>query len=425
MIKLHGIQFENGGKRIVYDYAVDRSVEKYFKKKPKLFAEYDVDVSLVPPGILAIPFLANVMPIAWFAGFDVFVDEADETFDRQLGELKREFAIHFPKIDPESKLHAGKLMPHEIKGGHMALLFSGGLDAFESLTRNIDKDPYLISIQGADIALDDDVRWNDFKRFNSEEPIIRKERQCYVRTNLRDFYTFKVDLLVDIGWWGKVQHGMALVGMTAPLTWVYGIETVLIASSNTGEVSFGWGSTSETDEKVKWANMKTVHDGFHLRRTEKIENIVGFAKKTGQQVKLRVCYSEIRTGYNCSRCAKCQRTMFGFILDGANPNLYGFNVPDDFYALLLSNFGEDAVMTTGVAYEWRCLQDKARTSEKPFILKNEAAERKNIGTFAALRLDEIINKNAARKFTVKKMKYVLIQKYPGLFNAYMKIRRKF
>ncbi|MFT3795398.1 hypothetical protein [Flavobacterium sp.] len=423
MIKLNQTRFSDHGKTIVYDYDIDASLGKYFNKKQPYFVSYDQDVSSVPLGIAVIPFLANIMPIAWFVGFDVFVDELDATFYDSLQNLKAEFAKHFPNIK-EAKLHVGQKVSNEIDQNEMAILFSGGLDSFESVTRNLEKNPFLVSVLGADIDISDTKRWADFRRFNTEEKIINDDRLRYVTSNLRKFYTYEVDLLVDVNWWGKIQHGMALIGLIAPLSYLNGIRTILIASSNTGEVSFGWGSTSETDELMKWANTEVVHDGFEFRRTQKIENIVDFAKKTGYHIKLRVCYSDLREGYNCSVCTKCQRTMLGIILCGENPNDYGFNVPPNFYDLVLKNFKGDVMMTTGVAYEWRCLQEKARESSHPFIIKDKVSEQNNMVTFAALPIADIINKNVDKQLASKKMKYVIISKFPKLFNAYLKIRRK-
>ena len=425
MFKISDIKYAEGGRAILYDYQTDAAIAKYFSSKEAFYIKYDVDVSGNPDSINIIPLLANVMPIAWFAGFDVYVDVLDEKFYHSLEELRREFAVHFPQIKTNAKLHVNQLEKNTISGLHTALLFSGGLDAFESLTRNIDKKPFLVSVLGADIEIKDKKRWADFQRFNAEEPVINDDRICYVESNLRTFYTYEVDLLVDIGWWGKIQHGMALITLIAPLSWLKKIGTVLIASSNTGEISFGWGSTSETDEKVRWADIAVIHDGFHLRRTEKIQNIVDFAKKTGEHIKLRVCYSELRDGYNCSQCAKCQRTMFGLILSGENPAQYGFELPSDFYELIFRNFKQGAVMTQGVAYEWQCLQEKAAHAAHPFIIKDAKAEKNNFDTFVSLDLASIINQNEGNKFAFKKLKFIVISNFPRLFKLYMNVRRKF
>lgn len=424
MLKLDEIIYSDNGRKIGYQYSYSNDISKFFNSKEAYYIKYQVDVSQLSKSINVIPFLANIMPIAWFVGFDVYVDELDETFYNSLKELKEEFSRHFNEIK-QSTLHVNQLVKNQIDKDNYGLLFSGGLDAFESFTRNIDKKPYLISVHGADIDIDDVEKWEEFKRFNQEETLLDQNKLCYVESNLRRFYTYEVDLLVGVGWWGKIQHGMALLSLIAPLSILYGIKTTLIASSNTGEVNFGWGSTSETDEKVRWANQSVLHDGFHLRRTQKIENIVAFAKKTGYKVKLRVCYSELRKGYNCSRCTKCQRTMLGFILDGANPNDYGFEVPKDFYDLVLKNFDKNAMMTVGVKYEWTCLQDKAKSIQKPFIVFDETKECDKFNTFVNLNLNEIVNRNEVKLQRQREMKFRIINKFPKLFDYYLKIRRKF
>ncbi|CAM1350615.1 hypothetical protein [Tenacibaculum crassostreae] len=424
MFTINKINFKNQGRTISYDYDIDYSILKYFNNKESFYVTYQEDVSSLPESINIIPLLANIIPIAWFVGFDVYVDELDETFYKSLQNLKEEFLIHFPQIKLKSNLYVNSLVKNMIPGNNKGLLFSGGLDSFESLTRNIDFNPYLISVLGADIEINDKRRWSDFKKFNNEEKIINTKRLLYVESNLRTFYTYKVDLLVGVSWWGKIQHGMALITLIAPLSVLYGIKTVLIASSNTGEVSFGWGSTFETDEKVKWADQQTVHDGFHLRRTEKIQKIVDFANRKKNYINLRVCYSEWREGYNCSKCTKCQRTILGIILCGENPNNYGFDVPGNFYDLIFENFQHNTKMTIGVSYEWRCLQEKATQVCSPFIIENEHLEKIKIKTFSNLEIQDDINKENENTQKLDQIKFILINKFKFVFKYYLQMRKK-
>ena len=421
MIKINQVILEEA--TIRYDYTVSPEYQRYFSTTP-YFVRYDRSVEEVPISIAVIPLLANLMPLAWFLGCNVEVDEVDATFCDSLINLKQEFAVHFPKISPTSQLIVGKTVKNTIPGDETALLFSGGLDAFESLTRNLQINPYLVSVFGADIPLTQTHRWDDFRRFNREEEIVDDTRLCYVTSNLQTFYTYHVDLLVDVGWWGKIQHGMALISLVAPLSFMKGIRTVMIASSNTGEVSFGWGSTSETDEKVKWADSRVIHDGFHLRRTQKIENIVAFGKRTGHKIKLRVCYSDYRKGYNCSECPKCLRTMFGLVLEGVDPGDYGFKLPANFLSLVLRNFGDNALMTTGVAYEWKCLQEKARTATDIFPMAVPEQQERALTRFISFDIDAISARNAEKKVAQRRLKHVIINKFPKLFGAYLWLRRK-
>ena len=116
--------------------------------------------------------------------------------------------------------------------------------------------------------------------------------------------------------------------------------------------------------------------------------------------------------------------MLGFILEGANPNDFGFVVPSDFYELILKNFDKDSIMTVGVKYEWQCLQDKARQIQKPFIFKEESVEMTNFSTFANLDIDGIVNKNQHKLQKSREWKFVIINKFPKLFNFYLKLRQK-
>ncbi|OYX26037.1 MAG: hypothetical protein B7Z06_06355, partial [Flavobacteriales bacterium 32-35-8] len=334
MLTLHKIIFEEDGKKIAYGYSLTPQIKSYFNTKNPFYVAYDQDVSNTPLSLAVIPFLANIMPIAWFAGFDVFVDELDETFYKALIELKNQFEKHHPKIKNKGKLIFKKLVSNTFQENNSMLLFSGGLDSFESLTRNYDKKPYLVSVHGADVKIEDTTRWNQFKIFNEKENIIDNTKLIYLESNLRDFYTYKVSLLINsLSWWGEIQHAMALLGVLAPLTSLLGVKHVFIASSNTKEVDFSWGSRPEVDENMKWANIKVTHDGYHLRRPEKIVNVINFAKEHNEKINLRVCYSELRNGANCNICAKCQRTMLGIILANENPSNYGLQIPDNFYQL--------------------------------------------------------------------------------------------
>jgi hypothetical protein len=116
--------------------------------------------------------------------------------------------------------------------------------------------------------------------------------------------------------------------------------------------------------------------------------------------------------------------MLGFILEGQNPNDYGFEVSNDFYKLILKNFDKNAVMSVGVKYEWQCLQDKAKVISKPYIIKDENSELEYFNTFVNLNLDEIVNKNQEKVQKQNELKFKIINKFPKLFQLYLDLRRK-
>lgn len=423
-LRLNNITIAQNGQRIEYKYEYSKNLGQFFSANNPLYVEYDQEIKDVPESLLVIPFLSNIMPMSWFVGFDVHVKECDLTFYNSLKILKAQFLEFFPENNLGGTLNVGTLVENHIEGKNTSLLFSGGLDSYDSLIRNINKDPYLISIHGADVKINDKTRWEKFVQFNGEENILNHSRLFYVESNLREFYTYKVDLLTDLGWWGGIQHGMALLGVLAPISHKYGITDVRIAASATYEVSYSWGSSPKIDENMKWANTHVTHDGYDQRRTDKIDNVVDFVNRTGEQMKLRVCYADERIGYNCSRCHKCQRTILSLILSNANPKDYGFDIPDNFYDLLFKNFHDNAVMTVGIKYQWTCLQDKAKTVDRFFVHTNEEYEKSQIKRFADLNLDDTVNKNEAMVKKRGRSRLILREKFPLLYKVYQRIKPK-
>lgn len=422
-IAVERVWLSENGRRINYAYRATGRAARYFAGQPVFYARYEVDLEGVPESILAIPLLANLAPIAWFADVELHVASVDSDFLSALQEVAALFGKHYPGLVSGHRIHAGRVEQSRIEGGRTALLFSGGLDSYESLIRHLDEHPFLISALGADIDISDARRWQEFKKFNSEQPIVAQMEWLPVESNLRDFYTLDVDLLVGTGWWGKVQHGMGLLGICAPLSFKLGFDELLIASSNTQEVDFGWGSQPGVDEKVRWAGLRVGHDGYHLRRTDKMANVVRFGETTGENVKLRVCYSEHRSGRNCNRCPKCLRTMLALLLEDADPDAFGFDVPEDMLSLVLANFPAHGTrMTAGVRYEWKCLQEKARSLSRDARLASLHGGSTFLQTFTALDMDVLVDVSQRSVTRLDRLKFVITKKFPNTFRAYLALR---
>ena len=424
-IVIDRVWLSEDGRKINYGYRATGRAARFFTGRAPFYARYDVDLHGVPESILVIPLVANLAPIAWFAGVELHVTEVDSDFALALRDILDEFGQHYTDLWAGEPIHAARLVSNRIEAQQSALLFSGGLDSYESLIRHLEERPYLLSVLGADIEVSDFRRWQEFKLFNAEQPIVAEARRLSIESNLRDFYGPDVDLMVGIGWWGKVQHGMGLLGVCAPLSHKCGFNTLLIASSNTNEVDFGWGSHPGLDEKVTWAGLSVLHDGYHLRRTEKVANVVRFAQTSGEKVKLRVCYSEHRSGYNCSRCAKCQRTMLAFLLEDADPEEFGFEPPANLPGMVLANFPPNGTrMTVGVRYEWQCLQDRARTASPCARLSKLRDGASFLGAFTGLDINSIVQVGQSPVSVRDRLRLLATKNFPRAFRAYLAFRNR-
>lgn len=427
LLKIQPINYEDNGTKIVYGYTYSKGISKFFNSKNPFFVSYNDDVSNIPNSIAVIPFLANVVPIAWFAGFDIEVDELDKDFKESLEQIKEVFSKTYPHIlNLKSELRVKKVIENKKTGNKKAMLFSGGVDAYATYFRY--NDSYtpleLFTIHGADVALDDFNQWNSVVLLNEKEHLLKSNNKHYITTNLRDFYTYQVGLLLeDLSWWGRVQHGLALTGVTAPLAYINGIDLIYIGSTHTKNIEIPWGSSPYTDNLIKWGGTKVVHDAYELERLDKIELIIKGLLIENKAIKLRVCYSELNKGTNCSKCEKCLRTMFAIILFNGNPNNYGFDTDASIYSAIQNILKKD-FHTKGIYYHWTQLIEKAKVTETFFVFNNEELENSQMEIIKNTKL-ELFESEQARPLTKKaRNKYILRNKFAGLYKVYLKIKQQ-
>ncbi|BAX82638.1 hypothetical protein [Labilibaculum antarcticum] len=423
MIVLRDIIIKDNGRTVLYDYTVSKELSKYFRANDSYFASYDIDVSSVPKSILCIPFMSNFLPIAWFLGVEIKCKEIDKIFYESAFLIKKEFQKMYPKHMLGGDLQVESIIENSgANSGKKAMLFSGGVDAVSVYVRHAASNLALFSIWGADIELNDKLRWSDLVNYNDSQKYLAHNPKYYIKSNLRDFYTSKLDLDLDLGWWGYVQHGMALLGVTAPLAYILGIETLYIASSHTKETQLSWGSNPTTDELLKWTNTKIVHECYDLTRVEKVKTITDFSINNKIPLGLRVCYSERRDSLNCSVCEKCIRTIMAIVLCGDDPNKYGFRVDSSFYVLVKKLLKTGIKKPSHVLY-WKDLQVKAKQSNNVFVFENPNLEMEEIKWF--LEFDLKVTKQGETAKGIARFKAGLINKYPNIFKFYMNIRLKF
>ncbi|SFD07859.1 hypothetical protein [Algibacter pectinivorans] len=423
MVKLNNIQLADHNHKIVYDYSTNTNSKKYFNKNIPFYSKYKQELSSVPQSILAIPFISNVLPIAWFAGFNIEVPELDEDFFNALKQVKIEFEKQFPDYELKGEIKALKLVKNTISQTNSAMLFSGGVDAYATYIRTFSETPDLVTILGADIEIEDQEQWLSFTNFIEEEPLLKQNKKRYIETNVRTFYTYQVELLLkEVGWWGKVQHGLSLIGSLAPISYLNGYNKIYIASSYTEQIAIAWGSTPQIDQSISWAGIKVFHDGYELQRQDKVDLITQFSEEKNINFKLRVCYSELRSSFNCSKCEKCYRTILGLILNGKNPNNYGFNVDEHVYTKMFANLNYGSA-SKGMQYFWWELMEKAKNTKSIYTFKDASIEKIELDRIRNGEIHNLLQKKIdTPKSKKSKIKFLIRNKFSGLYNIYKKLR---
>jgi len=338
-----------------------RNIEKYFQQE--LFrVEYDSDVQNVSESILQIPVFSNIITVAWAVGADVYVKELDRSYLESLNKIKSVMKRWYPKLSFSTDIHVENIVSNKFSNRGYGMLFSGGIDSTASYIRHKKQKPILIMVWGADVPLAEEEFWrkvkNKYKDFARQEDI----QITFIKTNLRTFIN-EGPLNVDFGrylagsWWGGFHHGIGLLGICSPLTVVKHIGTLLIAASHSREYNYPWGSHPLIDNKLSWADVKIVHDGFELSRQEKIRHVLkNYIKGNRDYPLLRVCHSQFRE-FNCNKCEKCCRTITGLILENIDPNKCGFDINPNFFDTLKRELIEGKfIQNESDAFMWNDIQ---------------------------------------------------------------------
>jgi len=196
-------------------------------------------------------------------------------------------------------------------GGGVGCSFSGGVDSAYTLWRHLpenERNPsyrishcHMINFLRGDSDLDNSGRFSRIEQ--AMRPMMdRIGTQLIVcRTNYMAFSDLKI----------LKQSFAAMV--TAPALVLGGLfSTFYVPSSHRFDDFIREGSHLMLDHLIATETMETIHEGSHLKRTEKTEAISRWGETYST---LSVCFSE--TGYdretnsvqNCCRCEKCIRTM--------------------------------------------------------------------------------------------------------------------
>ena len=143
---------------------------------------------------------------------------------------------------------------------------------------------------------------------------------------------------------------------------------------------------------------------------------------SSENLKLRVCYSELNKEINCSKCEKCFRTIFGIILSNDNPNSYGFAVDENVYDKVMKVFIK-GFKTRGSAYFWWEISEAISKSRPFFIFSNKEKELEKMKTLNNLLILKI-QTGVKETSSLKRLKHKIINRFPKTFKIYLKFRQR-
>lgn len=362
-IVLESIRVTNN--KVDYFFTIHGKIQKYFNSRNHLFFEYNHDISDIPKSILAIPFVANIAPLAWITNSTIQVEELDTTFYKCLNSIRDSFQNMYPTVPFKGEIIVGEKVNNVYTPEYeSAQLFSGGLDALTTFIRIKDKNPLLITEYGwhKESTKENEV-WKADKENAMKFAKNHGLESIFIHSNYGTFIKAQKidqDFLKRLGdsWWHGLHHGLAIITAAIPIAYKFKIKCIYIASSYFKGYKAKCASDPTIDNKIKYASGGVFHDGYDLNRQDKVKVVIDYYSKIKERPKLRVCFLQEE---NCCNCEKCVRTIIGIIAEGEDPQKYGFNNLDDI-SLHIKDFLKENVkfFTPARVMQWNLAKKRMR-----------------------------------------------------------------
>jgi hypothetical protein len=214
---------------------------------------------------------------------------------------------------------------------------------------------------------------------------------------------------------------MAIIGTAAPLAFINKYKKIYIASTDSHSDQSPWGSKPYIDNNMKWADIEVIHDGYEMERIEKTNFTVKKSNEINYRPRLRVCYSEVNNSTNCSACEKCVRTAFGIIVSNDNPNRYGFNFTSKIFDKIETIL---AGQLSSTYWMWQLTLDQMKNNIPEVFLFGLKESDPQIQRILNTKIQHSAGSEKRKSYFLKRSKFILINKFSGVFQTYLKIRQR-
>ena len=141
--------------RITIGFSCSSDIKDYFINN-NFYVEYEENIEKIPDSIAVIPLISNLLPIMWLENIKVEVDELDEVFYFSTYKILKGYEEMYPMlVFNKDVLIVKNLVKNGYEGKEDLFLFSGGIDAVNTLINNKTKNSQTITVLGSDIPTTD------------------------------------------------------------------------------------------------------------------------------------------------------------------------------------------------------------------------------------------------------------------------------
>lgn len=319
---------------LIYHYEAGAYMRRFLTNEP-LWVQYEGSVRDIPPGIAMIPFLGMMAPIIWFYGGTLDIPMLDATYAESLQAVRSVYQDMYPRMSLSGHIRIGEITSTSRRTEvRKAALFTGGIDSMATALRHREENPLLFSVWGSEQRVHQQKAWQKINESQTAAARALGLTRAVIISNYLNILRQR-ELGTDFPgrlqrpWYVEVAYGLILLGLSAPLSFREGIDTLYIASGFTAENKPPDGSRPALVESISWTGTKVVYDGGGEERQQKLERIVAAMSMNFPGLILNVCDQGNDEGVNCSRCEKCYRTIAALALLGIDPHRHGFATAAD------------------------------------------------------------------------------------------------
>ncbi len=318
------------GNFVQYKFEARGKLTEYFNTDT-MFIEYSSDVSDIPLSVMAIPFVASILPLMWLTDTVMWVEEIDRTFYDSIHRIKSAYQNLYNHCSLKGNFVSAKMVNNfYVPERESLLLFSGGLDAHTTCIRIKKSKPMLLNIQGwyrhlEDKKVEAEADFTDISAFAKRECLDFEAVKSNFAVLIKEaVFDKKLRKKFGDSWWHGFQHSMSFISIAIPIAFKQKIRNVYIASSVPMGEYVMCASHVTTDSEFKFATAGgCVHDGSELTRQDKAHILVKHQMESGEKYPIRVCSFNDK---NCCACDKCFRTVIGITAEGGDARDFGFDI---------------------------------------------------------------------------------------------------
>jgi len=253
---------KTSSQKVTYKLEIPKNLQKYFRKRT-FSISYDTQISS-DPALLSIPAISMVLPIAMVSKLPIISSCIDRNYLYSVNKLSEIIQTMYPLLKFEG-VHVSKVKDVKVNGSNIAIFYSGGVDSTALLLRHLQELPYLITIRGSDIPIWDNVQWKNVKKLAKQTgELLNCSGNIFITfenpLNLRMLGEDFREVLNSEDWWGKIQAGVTIPTLAAPLVDVLKLRRVYIASDIPEKINIPWSDRSSIFNSLAFGDCEIKSD---------------------------------------------------------------------------------------------------------------------------------------------------------------------